>query len=62
MDKTCSVLLVEDDDVDALNVKRAFKKNNINRALIRAHDGVEALEILRSTAWTAAEPCPNIVL
>lgn len=62
MDKFCSVLLVEDDDVDALNVKRAFKKNDIQRPLIRAHDGIEALAILRETAWGPENPCPNIVL
>lgn len=41
------VLLVEDDDGDAKAVKRAFSKAKISNPIIRAIDGVEALEILR---------------
>lgn len=43
-----TILLVEDDEVDIMNVKRAFKKNNISNPLMIAHNGIEALEILRS--------------
>ncbi|TQV73559.1 response regulator [Exilibacterium tricleocarpae] len=42
-----TLLLVDDDDVDVISVKRALKKLNINNPLIRAHDGIEALDILR---------------
>jgi len=42
-----SLLLVEDDDVDAINIERSFTKQRINNTIIRAHDGVEALELLR---------------
>jgi CheY-like chemotaxis protein len=43
-----NIFLVEDDDVDVMNVKRAFAQNNIRNSLFVAHDGVEALEKLRS--------------
>jgi len=43
-----NIFLVEDDDVDVMNVKRAFEQNNIRNPLFVAHDGVEALEKLRS--------------
>ena len=43
-----NILLVEDDEVDVLNVRRAFKKNNITNPLFVAGNGVEALEHLRS--------------
>ena len=43
-----NIFLVEDDDVDVMNVKRAFAQNNIRNPLFVAHDGVEALEKLRS--------------
>ena len=43
-----NIFLVEDDDVDVMNVKRAFEQNNIRNPLFIAHDGVEALEKLRS--------------
>ena len=41
------ILLVEDDDVDVMNVQRAFKKNHITNPLHLAGDGVEALRLLR---------------
>jgi len=55
-----TILLVEDDEVDIMNVKRAFKKNNISNPLVVAHNGLEALEILRSKEADA--PKPRIVL
>jgi CheY-like chemotaxis protein len=45
--KTLNILLVEDDEVDVMNVQRAFKKNNILNPLFFARNGIEALEILR---------------
>jgi len=42
-----NVLLVEDDEVDIMNVRRAFKKNNIVNPLYVANNGIEALEMLR---------------
>lgn len=47
MSKLLHILLVDDDDVDVMNVQRAFKKNNILNPLFIARDGLEALEILR---------------
>ena len=43
-----NIFLVEDDEVDVMNVKRAFAQNNIRNPLFVARDGVEALEKLRS--------------
>ena len=43
-----NILLVEDDEVDVMNVRRAFQKNHIANPLFVAGDGVEALEQLRS--------------
>jgi CheY-like chemotaxis protein len=42
-----NVLLVEDDEVDVMNVRRAFKKNNIANPLWTAGNGLDALEVLR---------------
>jgi CheY-like chemotaxis protein len=47
-DKPTSLLLVDDDEVDAMTVKRAFKKNNITHPLYVATNGLEALTLLRS--------------
>ena len=46
-DRVINILLVEDDDVDIMTVKRAFQKNNISNPLFVAHNGIEALELLR---------------
>ncbi len=46
-DKMLNILLVDDDEVDVMNVERAFKKNNITNPLFVAHNGIEALAILR---------------
>ena len=46
-DKMLNILLVEDDEVDVMNVRRAFKKNNIANPLHVAGNGLEALALLR---------------
>jgi CheY-like chemotaxis protein len=46
-EKVLNILLVEDDQVDVMNVKRAFDKNRITNPLFVAGNGVEALEMLR---------------
>ncbi len=47
-DRMLNILLVEDDEVDVMNVQRAFQKNHIANPLFVAGDGVGALEQLRS--------------
>ena len=47
--KQLNILLVDDDQIDVMNVQRAFKKNNITNPLFIASNGIEALEILRGT-------------
>jgi CheY-like chemotaxis protein len=43
-----TIILVEDDDVEALMVTRSLHKAKILNKLVRATDGVEALALLRS--------------
>lgn len=43
-----TLLLVEDDDIDAEGIRRAFYKHKIANPIVRAKDGVEALELLNS--------------
>lgn len=47
-ERVVNILLVEDDEIDVMNVKRAFLKNNVANPLYVAGNGIEALEILRS--------------
>lgn len=48
VEKALNILLVEDDQVDVMNVKRAFEKNRIANPLYVAGDGLEAFEMLRA--------------
>ncbi|HET6629898.1 MAG TPA: response regulator [Woeseiaceae bacterium] len=47
MNEQLNILLVEDDEVDVMTVKRAFRQNHISNPLFVANDGIEALEMLR---------------
>lgn len=46
-ERMLNILLVEDDEVDVMNVRRAFRKNNIANPLFVAAGGQEALQMLR---------------
>ena len=57
------ILLVEDDDVDVMNVERAFKKNNISNPLLVAKDGQEALDMLKGkNGREKLVPTPQVIL
>lgn len=45
--KPLHILLVEDDQIDQMNIKRAFERNKIMNPLYIAENGLEALEMLR---------------
>ncbi len=51
-----NILLVEDDEVDVMNVQRAFKKNNITDPLHIANNGLEALVKLRGNGDVSPVP------
>jgi len=56
--KTISLLIVDDDDIDATALRRALHKLKLLNPLYRAKDGIEALELLR----TGQMPAPYIIL
>jgi len=47
-ERLLNILLVEDDEVDVMNVQRAFERNHMTSALFVAGNGIEALSMLRS--------------
>jgi CheY-like chemotaxis protein len=49
------ILLLEDDSVDAMTVRRALKDLNVLNALVRVINGEEAIEYLRDSA--NLKPC-----
>jgi CheY-like chemotaxis protein len=53
-----SILLVEDDMVDMMSVKRALKDINVTNPLYHVENGVEALEFLADKE----KPKPTIIL
>ena len=62
-ERELNILLVEDDELDVMNVQRAFKKNNISNPLYVASNGIEALAMLRGEAGvTAVPPTRRIIL
>jgi len=57
-----SILLVEDDDGDAKAVRRAFANAKIAHPILRAVDGIDALDVMRGTAGKAKLPSPYLML
>src|SRR5260370_12002765 len=55
-DRQLNILLVEDDELDVMNIHRAFKKNHISNPLYVAGDGVLALAMLRGEPGVQAVP------
>jgi CheY-like chemotaxis protein len=47
-DHTLNILLVDDDEIDVMTVRRAFAKASITNQLFVATDGIEALHLLRT--------------
>lgn len=61
-DNKITILLVEDDEVDAMSVKRAFKKVRIKNPLYLAENGLDALAKLRGEGAEKIFPTPRIIL
>lgn len=60
--ETFDILLIEDDEVDIMNVRRAFTKNGISHPLHIAHNGVDALEMLKGTGANKLPKLPKVIL
>jgi CheY-like chemotaxis protein len=56
------VLLIDDDDVDVMAVKRAFRKAKIANPLHIARDGLEGLAVLRGEDGHGPMPKPYIII
>ena len=55
MQNSKPILLIEDDDVDVMTVKRALKDLKVTNELVPMGDGEEAIEYLKSEG--AVKPC-----
>jgi len=56
------ILLVDDDDMDAKSLERAFRTAKIGNTIMRAMDGIEALEMLKGANGRTKPPSPCILL
>lgn len=59
---TPSILLVEDDQMDVMNVQRELRKHDINVPLHLARNGREALNLLRGENGQPKIAKPNVVM
>ena len=57
-----NILLVEDDEVDVKAVKRGLRELKIVNPVMRAADGIEALEMLRGEQGREAVRRPYLIL
>jgi CheY-like chemotaxis protein len=60
--KPLNIVLVEDDDGDAMAIQRAFRKAKIANPLLRAIDGIQAIEMLKGTNGKEKLRAPYILL
>jgi CheY-like chemotaxis protein len=60
--KTLTILLVDDDKVDVMAVKRSFRELKIANPVVEARNGVEALDRLRGENGYPKVPSPCLVL
>jgi CheY-like chemotaxis protein len=60
--RTVTVLLVDDDDGDAKSVQRAFRSARIANPIVRAIDGIDALDILRGSNGKTKLTSPYLLL
>jgi CheY-like chemotaxis protein len=59
---TPSILLVEDDQMDVMNVQRELRRQNINVPVIHARNGREALKMLRGEGDEPQIKKPDVVM
>jgi len=55
-------LVVDDDDIDVELLQRAFRKLKIANPIVRAKDGLDALDVLRGTGGREKLQPPFIIL
>lgn len=57
-----AILVVDDDEVDVMSIKRTFTKLNVHHLLYTAANGLEALAMLRGEGRPALSPLPGLIL
>jgi CheY-like chemotaxis protein len=60
--RTAQLLHVEDDEICVMGLLRAFKNARVSNPISFAHDGIDALEMLRGTNGRERLPRPYVIL
>ncbi|RAU83634.1 response regulator [Pontibacter arcticus] len=60
--KNVTILLVEDDYLDIMNVERELKRIDLKHPLHVARNGREALDMLRGDGFPKITPAPSVIL
>lgn len=59
---TVTILLVDDDKVDRMAIRRSFRDLKIANPVVEAVNGIEALEYLRGDNGREKIPSPSLIL
>ena len=62
MKRDMNILLVEDNELDIVILKRGLKKLGMENSLVCAKDGIEALQILNNQPDDQELQCPYVIL
>ncbi len=62
MNKVIQILLVEDDQLDAMDIKRTLDKLGIMYKMTLAKNGEEAVDVLNGNHPESFDPLPDVVL
>ena len=62
MEKVANILLVEDDQLDTIDIKRSLEKLKILYHLHEAKNGEEAIEVLNSLEKDGQGQLPDVIL
>jgi CheY-like chemotaxis protein len=60
--RTVTILLVDDDKIDTMAVKRSFRALKITNPMVEAHNGIEALDHLRGQNGYDKVVEPSLIL
>ena len=62
MSRITTILLVEDDQLDAMDIKRSLDKLNVLYKLVVAKNGEEAIDMLKGHHEVVLDNVPDIIL
>ena len=60
--RSVTILVVEDDEVDFMAIRRGFQQHKVANEIVAARDWIEALQILRGEGGREPLPRPYIIL